>query len=526
MSEGVIVIKQGKEKPIHNKHPWVFSGAIRRVDHDPQPGEIVQVVDERGGFLARGYYNPTSQINVRLLTWEDEPINEAWWRHMLRRAIAGRIAQQEAFGAGEYNAVRLVNAENDYLPGLVVDRYGGWLVLQALTLGIDVRKHEIAAILADILQPQGIYERSDVDVRQKEGLREVAGLLWGDEPPEVVEIEENTLRFPVDIRGGHKTGFYLDQRENRGWLHDLLYFNMDEQEDDERRVLNVFSYTGGFGLYALAAGVREVVNVDTSVPALELAEAIVTANFRDEAVAFWRKHFRGAELPLAFFFSDEEGYPQPERPVNAHICMVGQLARVRRNGETLAFSADTFGCFGGKRYAGYACELAPTFRYFLSTGIEGRVEGERYKKTPEMVDEFVAAMDIPKARAKYLVFKRIDKLDDGDEPLVVVSFATPDVLSGLFTLANFGTAEHAVVTPFAAGCGTFLSHPLAEAERDAPRAVIGMFDVSARPYVPPDVLSFAAPLTLFRRMVAEADESFLTTPSWERVAKRLPKVEE
>jgi 23S rRNA (cytosine1962-C5)-methyltransferase len=278
MTEGVIVIKKGKEKPIHNKHPWVFSGTIRRVDNDPQPGDMVQVVDERGDFMARGYYNPTSQINVRLLTWEDEPIDEAWWRRMLRRAIAGRIAQQEAFGAGEYNAVRLVNAENDYLPGLVVDRYGGWLVLQALTLGIDVRKEELAAILADILKPQGIYERSDVDVRQKEGLREVTGLLWGDEPPEYVEIEENTLRFPVDIRGGHKTGFYLDQRENRGWLHDLLYFNMDEQEDDERRVLNVFSYTGGFGLYALAAGVREVVNVDTSTPALELAASIVEAN--------------------------------------------------------------------------------------------------------------------------------------------------------------------------------------------------------------------------------------------------------
>ncbi len=278
MAEGIIVIKQGKEKPIENKHPWVFSGAIQHMDNDPRPSDIVQIVNSKGRFLARGYYNPTSQIRVRILTWQDEPIDEGWWRQSLRRSIAGRLPHQEALGAGEYNAVRLVNAESDYLPGLVVDRYGDWLVLQALTLGIAVRKHEIAAILADILQPQGIYERSDVDVRQKEGLSDETGVLWGAEPPDFVEVEENTLRFPVDIRGGHKTGFYLDQRENRGWLHDLLYFDTDEQEIDERRVLNMFSYTGGFGLYALAAGVSEVINVDSSVPALEIAEATVQEN--------------------------------------------------------------------------------------------------------------------------------------------------------------------------------------------------------------------------------------------------------
>ncbi len=278
MSEGIIVIKQGKEKPIQNQHPWIFSGSIKHVDSDPQPGDIVQVVNSRGDFLARGYYNPTSQINVRILTWHDEPIDADWWRKMLRRAIAARLPHQETFGEGEYNAVRLVNAENDYLPGLVVDRYGNWLVMQSLTLGIDVRKHELAEILADILQPDGIYERSDVDVRQKEGLKDETGLLWGDEPPDYIEIEENTLRFPVDIRNGHKTGFYLDQRENRGWLHDLLYFDTDEQQEDERRVLNVFSYTGGFGLYALAAGVPEVINVDSSAPSLEIAEQTVETN--------------------------------------------------------------------------------------------------------------------------------------------------------------------------------------------------------------------------------------------------------
>lgn len=281
MTEGIIVIKQGKEKPITNQHPWVFSGAIQYIDNDPQPADIVQVVDSKGAFLGRGYYNPTSQIRVRILTWRDEPIDTDWWTRSLRRAIAARVQAQEEFGAGVYNAARLVNAENDYIPGLVVDRYGDWLVMQCLTLGIDARKHEIAEILADILKPQGIYERSDVDVRQKEGLAYETGVLWGEEPPELIEVEENTLIFPIDVRNGHKTGYYLDQRDNRGWLHDLLFMESDDQEEDERRVLNLFSYTGGFGLYALAAGVAETINVDSSVPALELAEQIVEQNGYD-----------------------------------------------------------------------------------------------------------------------------------------------------------------------------------------------------------------------------------------------------
>jgi 23S rRNA (cytosine1962-C5)-methyltransferase len=278
MNEGIVVIKQGKEKPIINKHPWIFSGSIRYVDNNPQPGDIIQVVDSKGNFLARGYFNPTSQIRVRILSWQDEEIDERWWRDRIRRAIAARVQLQEAYGDGVPNAARLINAESDYLPGLVVDRYGDFLVLQSLTLGIDQQKQLIVGILADILNPAGIYERSDVDIRQKEGLTNSNGLLFGEEPPEFIEIEENTLRFPVDIRNGHKTGFYLDQRDSRGWLHDMLYFESDLQEEDQRRVLNVFSYTGGFGLYALAAGVAEVINVDSSQPALDIARQTIVDN--------------------------------------------------------------------------------------------------------------------------------------------------------------------------------------------------------------------------------------------------------
>ena len=275
---GIVTIQQGKEKPIQNQHPWVYSGAISKLTEDCQPGDIVTVVDSKGRFLGRGYYNPTSQIRVRILTWQDETINEEWWYDQLLRAVHARMVYQDEFDAGVNNAVRLVNAENDFLPGLVVDRYGEWLVLQSLTLGIDHHKEVITNLLAEMLKPLGIYERSDVDIRRKEGLKDEVGLLWGDEPPDMIEIEENTLIFTVDIRNGHKTGFYLDQRENRGWLHDLLYLDGDDLKEDKRRVLNMFSYTGGFGLYALAAGVKQVVNVDSSEAVLKVAKDSIKRN--------------------------------------------------------------------------------------------------------------------------------------------------------------------------------------------------------------------------------------------------------
>jgi 23S rRNA (cytosine1962-C5)-methyltransferase len=275
---GTVTIQHGKEKPIQNQHPWIYSGAISKLTDDCQPGDIVTVVDSKGRFLGRGYYNPTSQIRVRMLTWQDETINEEWWYDQLSRAVHSRMVYQDEFDAGVNNAVRLVNAENDFLPGLVVDRYGEWLVLQSLTLGMDHHKEVLSNLLAEMLKPRGIYERSDVDIRRKEGLKDQTGLLWGEEPPSMIEIEENTLIFSVDVRNGHKTGFYLDQRENRGWLHDLLYLDGDDLHEDKRRVLNMFSYTGGFGLYALAAGVKQVVNVDSSQAVLKVAKDSIKRN--------------------------------------------------------------------------------------------------------------------------------------------------------------------------------------------------------------------------------------------------------
>lgn len=272
MSEGIIVIRKGREKPIIQQHPWIFSGAIEAVRGGPTPGDIVTVTDHKGAFLARGYWNPKSQIQVRILTWQDEPITGGWWRKMLKRAIKGR--DRYIYLHTRDTAVRLVNAENDFLPGLVVDRYGDWLVLQALTLGIERHKGMLAELLMELLAPAGIYERSDVDVRGKEGLSPVSGVLAGQPPASLLTIIENDFTLQVDIVGGHKTGYYLDQRANRALLKEVcLEKAASDTQLQQLRILNLFSYTGGFGLYALGGGAEWVVNVDASREALELAEA-------------------------------------------------------------------------------------------------------------------------------------------------------------------------------------------------------------------------------------------------------------
>jgi 23S rRNA (cytosine1962-C5)-methyltransferase len=271
-----VIIRAGKEKAIQRHHPWVFSGAVARVEGSPSDGDLVVVRSTSGEFLARGYWNHRSAIRVRLLTWgESEAIDEAFWRSRLARAVGARHVENRINRHGTANAYRLVNAENDGLPGLVVDRYGDWLVMQALTAGIAARKEMLAGLLADIVNPAGIYERSDVDVRVKEGLPPETGLLKGKEPPDLIEIDENGRRFLVDVRHGHKTGFYLDQRDNRAAVGD--WFRWDE-DADHRVVLNTFAYTGGFAIYALASLVKQVINVDSSADALNLARRNVALN--------------------------------------------------------------------------------------------------------------------------------------------------------------------------------------------------------------------------------------------------------
>jgi 23S rRNA (cytosine1962-C5)-methyltransferase len=258
--QGAVWLKQRRAKPVVQRHPWIFSGAIERVEGDPEPGAVVDVHDAGNNWLARGYINPRSQIRVRLLTWEaEEEIDGDFWRRRLAQALEAR---RERRRAGEGVAYRVAHAESDYLPGLVVDRYDDWLVVQLLTLGMDRRHEEIVAALVDLLSPRGIYERSDVDVRQKEGLSPRTGLLWGEEPPELVKIVEHDHPFLVDVRAGHKTGFYLDQRENRAAL---------VPQCAGAEVLDAFAYTGAFGVHAAAGGARRVTLVDSSASALALA---------------------------------------------------------------------------------------------------------------------------------------------------------------------------------------------------------------------------------------------------------------
>jgi 23S rRNA (cytosine1962-C5)-methyltransferase len=275
---GKIFLKRGKEKPLINHHPWIFSGAIARVEN-AKDGDTVDVCNAAGEWGARAAYNSRSQIAARLWTFErEEEIDREFFKRRLQRALelrqsvgakhtqsfACRSASIPANASPLHinNAFRLVNAESDGLPGLIVDRYEDFLVVQFLTLAAELHKKEIVGAIHELpLRLRGIYERSDVDVRKKEGLPLVTGVLYGDEPTDKIEIIENGLRFLVDVKRGHKTGFYLDQHVNR--KRAAPYLRGD--------VLNAFAYTGAFGVYAAVGNNAQVLNLDASESSLALA---------------------------------------------------------------------------------------------------------------------------------------------------------------------------------------------------------------------------------------------------------------
>ncbi len=247
---------------------------------------------------------------------------------------------------------------------------------------------------------------------------------------------------------------------------------------------------------------------------------------KKDFVEKWTKYFEGAELPFVFFYSDDKKYQSDlmsPKSLTERLCMISQLNMVRK-GKNLAFTKDTVICPGGLRYSGFGRAMRPNFRYFLSCGIPGELEGERYKKTPEIVDEVMKEFPEMPAPGNYLVFKRLDKVESEEEPEAVIFYATPDILAGLFALANFRLAQPlGVIAPFSAGCGSIIGYPLRENRNGQPRAVLGMFDVSARPHVEEGILSFAMPKKKFHDMVEDMDESFLITKSWAQVAKRIAK---
>ncbi len=254
-----IALKPGKEKSLRRRHPWVFSGALAQNQSRLTPGETVDLVSSKGEFLARGAVSPSSQITVRVWSFAaDEAIDADFFRDRLTRAL---VRRQSLPDSPATSALRLVNGESDGLPGLIIDRYGDFLVAQFLAAGTEFWKQVIVDELGRLAPCRGIYERSDASVRAKEGLAQQKGVLAGEEPPPLVEIEEDGLKFLVDVVNGHKTGFYLDQRENR---RQLGRFSRGKE------VLNCFAYSGGFGLHALAGGATHLTNLEISAPSLAL----------------------------------------------------------------------------------------------------------------------------------------------------------------------------------------------------------------------------------------------------------------
>jgi 23S rRNA (cytosine1962-C5)-methyltransferase len=255
-----VILKSGRDKSLLRRHPWVFSGALKSVEGDPGPGETVEVLSHDGGFRCRAAYSPASQIALRAWTFDaGEEVGPEFFRSRLKQAITFRIPYLKLSDG----ACRLVNAESDGLPGVIVDKYATFLVCQFLSAGAELQRREIVSQLLEMLSPLGVYERSDVDVRLKEGLEPRSGLLRGEPPPPLLTIREHSCRFLVDIEHGQKTGFYLDQRENRAML---------AQYAEGAEVLNGFSYTGGFGIHAVLAGAGRVTNIDSSPSALDLAD--------------------------------------------------------------------------------------------------------------------------------------------------------------------------------------------------------------------------------------------------------------
>ncbi len=244
---------------------------------------------------------------------------------------------------------------------------------------------------------------------------------------------------------------------------------------------------------------------------------------KEEFQTKWEKYFSGADLPMTFYFSDGNNGVEQASETKGWSCLVCDLAKVRK-GNSHCFNADSVLCPGGKRYTGYTDQMYPNFKHFLSSGIPGELEGERYIRTPDMVQEIMENYKVLPAKGKDLIFKRWDDLTEQDDPEVVIFFAKPDVLSGLFTLANFDqTDPNGTFTPFGAGCASIVHYPYLEKDTERPRAVIGMFDPSARSCVPADIMTFAAPMTKFEKMVEYMDESFLITNTWDKVRKRISK---
>ena len=271
-----IILKEGREKSLMRRHPWVFSGAVERIAGAPANGDTVAVVDAAGGFLAWAGYSAESQITGKVWSWDaNEKIDAGFFRRKITQALALR---RDLKLADNSNGLRLIHAESDGLPGLIVDQYRDVLVMQLGSAAADRWRDVCADILQELCSPACIYERSDSDARALEGLPERNGILRGALPAEIM-VTEHGIKFAVDVAHGQKTGFYLDQRDNRALTGTLA---------EGKEVLNCFCYTGGFSLYALRDGAKSVLSIDASEEALELARRNVELNGLDASRAEWQ----------------------------------------------------------------------------------------------------------------------------------------------------------------------------------------------------------------------------------------------
>ena len=271
-----ILLKPSRERSVLLHHPWVFSGSIAQIQGRAEPGETVAVRAPQGDFLGWGAFSPTSKIAVRMWNWQEE---ERIDRDFFRKRLSGALKLRETLALPEEtNALRLVHGESDGLPGLVVDRYADLLVVQCLSAGMERWRDIVVELLIELTGVPNVYERSDVEVRMLEGLPEREGPLTGSGSIGPVVIRENGLEFVVDPAHGQKTGFYIDQRRNRQRLR---------QFSAGRDVLNCFSYTGGFSVYALAGGARSVLSIDTSGEALAAGRENTARNGLDDAQVQW-----------------------------------------------------------------------------------------------------------------------------------------------------------------------------------------------------------------------------------------------
>jgi 23S rRNA (cytosine1962-C5)-methyltransferase len=314
-----LYLKTRHDRAVRRFHPWIFSGAVERIAGHCEAGAVIDVHAADGELLGRGFYNPGSNIVCRMLTWKDEAINRAFFSERLERAWQLRRSMFGEFSTGNSpppaepptDAFRLVNAEGDGLPGLIVDRYGDFLSVQISSLGMQRFRDTLVACLTQIMHPRGIWERSGGAALREEGLSPVNQLLFGETPPERVRICENGLQFEADVRAGQKTGFYLDQRENRAWCRRL---------SPGRTVLNGFGYSGAFAVYAARGAAARIVTVDSSPAAVALARknfAInrLPCNEDDFVVQDMFHYLRTTSLGFDFIVLDPPAFAQRQKDV-------------------------------------------------------------------------------------------------------------------------------------------------------------------------------------------------------------------